>query len=199
RLGLVRGRWPIWSWFSAAAMTPVIAVIAGMLGSLFLEESESLKEMSETFRQHGKNGFLFPMMILIGGTPGLCEELLFRGYVQTRLVKFSAVMGVIVASVLFAAAHMDLTHSLTVLPLGLYLGWVSYRSGSLFPAMLGHFVNNAMAVFLLIAGTDAQAGENVVLFGCGVVFILMMSIAGCCGMLSTVVVVERPKWLEGLV
>ncbi len=39
---------------------------------------------------------------------------------------------------------MDLVHVIAVFPLGLYLGWITLQSGSLFPAMIGHFVNNSI-------------------------------------------------------
>lgn len=147
RLGLVRGHWPVWTWFAAAAATPVVSMVAGSLLGVFMEKSETLEDMGRIFREHGENGFLIPLVLMIGVTPSICEELLFRGYVQTRLVRsMGPLAGVTIASVLFAVFHLDFVHILAVLPLGLFLGWVSWQSGSIFPAMLGHFVNNSFSV-----------------------------------------------------
>ena len=48
---------------------------------------------------------------------------------------------------------------MAVFPLGLFLGWVTWRSGSLFPAMMGHFVNNFVSVMhvSLAPETDLDA------------------------------------------
>jgi membrane protease YdiL (CAAX protease family) len=95
---------------------------------------------------------------MIGATPAICEELLFRGYVQTRLTRtVGPAVGILISSVLFAAVHMDWVHIIAVFPLGLFLGFVSWRSGSLYPAMLGHFINNVISV---IAVVYAPQGET---------------------------------------
>jgi membrane protease YdiL (CAAX protease family) len=157
RLGLVRGQWPIWAWIAAAAATPLVGLVSGLVTGFFLEESESLKQMSGIFREHGQTGFLIPLALMIGATPALCEELLFRGYVQTRLVaSLGPAAGVIIASLLFAAFHMDLVHIIAVFPLGLFLGWLAWRSGSIFPAMCGHFVNNVISVFAVVIAPEGQ-------------------------------------------
>jgi membrane protease YdiL (CAAX protease family) len=132
-------------------------MVSGVVIGMFMEESESLKEMTQLFRQHGANGFLVPLALLIGATPAVCEELLFRGYVQTRLTRsFGPVIGILLASFLFAAFHFDIVHVIAVFPMGLFLGWISWRSGSLFPAMLGHFVNNVISVVAVILAPEAE-------------------------------------------
>ena len=151
RLGLVRGNWPVWTWFAAAAATPLVGLASSVVVGQFMTESASLKMMSEIFRAHGQAGFLIPLALMIGATPAICEELLFRGYVQTRLTKsFGPAAGILVASVFFAAFHMDFVHVIAVLPLGLFLGWVAWRSASLYPAMIGHFVNNVISVVAVV-------------------------------------------------
>ncbi len=147
RLSLVRGHWPLWAWLGAAAAAPLIGLISTVVLGQFMSESESLEFMSNVFRRHCDSGFLIPLAFLIGITPAICEEILFRGYVQTRLVRsFGPAIGVTIASVMFAAFHMDVVHSVAVLPLGFFLGFVAARSGSIFPAVLAHFVNNAVSV-----------------------------------------------------
>lgn len=155
RLGLVRGQWPIWTWFAAAAATPLVGMVSGVVVGLFMEESDSLKQMTDIFRGHGENGFLIPLALMIGLTPAVCEEILFRGYVQTRMTRaVGPFLGIGIASFLFAAFHMDLVHVIAVFPLGLFLGWISWRSGSLFPAMLGHLVNNVISVVAVVLAPE---------------------------------------------
>jgi membrane protease YdiL (CAAX protease family) len=186
RLGLVRGSWPVWTWFAAAAATPLVGMISGVAVSMFLDESESLKEMSNIFRDHGQNGFLWPIALMIGITPAFCEELLFRGYLQTRLVRsFGPLIGVFTASAMFAIVHFDPVHIVAVFPLGMFLGWVTWRSGSLYPAMLGHFVNNFISVVAVVLVSDAEAGLlslpavafSLIVFASGVVGLASVSVA----------------------
>ncbi|MGB7328137.1 MAG: CPBP family intramembrane glutamic endopeptidase [Rubripirellula sp.] len=184
RLGLVRGTWPTWAWIGSALATPLIGLVSGILVGLFLDESDGLKEISGVFRTHGQNGFLVPLALMIGVTPAICEEILFRGYIQTRLVRsFSPTIGVFVASFLFAAFHMDLVHVVAVFPLGVFLGMVSYRSGSLFPAMLGHFVNNVISVVMIVM---APEDETDVLAAPAIAVTLSILVVGILGMAATV-------------
>jgi membrane protease YdiL (CAAX protease family) len=194
RLGLVRGHWPLWVWFAAAAATPLVGMVSGLVVGMFLEESDTLKEMSAIFREHGQNGFLIPLALMIGATPAFCEELLFRGYIQTRLTRsFGPVAGIIFASFLFAAFHMDFVHVVAVFPLGLFLGWVSWQSGSLFPAMLGHFVNNVISVVAVVLSPE---DDPEVLALPAIAFTLAILGIGVLGMTSVLVasvVYRKPK------
>jgi sodium transport system permease protein len=79
--------------------------------------------------------------ILIGVFAGVCEETLFRGPVQKgllrRMPKWTAI---VVASILFAAAHLDLYGIPARTFLGILLGWIVVHSGSVFPAMAMHAI-----------------------------------------------------------
>ncbi len=184
RLSLVRGHWPIWVWFAAALATPLVGLASSMVCGLFLSESESLKEMSQIFRDLGKSGFLLPLSLMIGLTPAVCEEVLFRGYFQTRLTQaMHPIFGILIASFFFAAFHMDLVHVIAVFPMGVFLGWVSWRSGSLIPAMMGHLVNNVISVVMVVMEPDGEAG----MFEAPAVAVSLAIIAlGIAGMSATV-------------
>lgn len=79
------------------------------------------------------------------------EELLFRGYVFRGLSR-SAGPGVAVgvSSLLFAGFHGDPLHAIAVLPMGLFLGWLRWRTGSIWPSMIAHGLNNAIWVGLAV-------------------------------------------------
>jgi membrane protease YdiL (CAAX protease family) len=84
--------------------------------------------------------------LLISGTPALCEEAVFRGFAQRRLLqRWSPALAIAVASVLFALAHMNVQQSPAVLPIGLWLGFVAWRTGSVWVSALCHFANNMSA------------------------------------------------------
>jgi hypothetical protein len=155
-LKLVRGNWPIWAWVCVGLATPLVGSLLSLLMTPFMDDSEALKTMTETFRHHGTGGFLIPLAMLIGITPSICEEILFRGFLQPRLTRLMPpALGVILASLAFAIMHMDPVHVIAVFPLGLWLGFISYQSGSLFPAMIAHLVNNVLSV-LSVMGEDTE-------------------------------------------
>ncbi|MGB7347125.1 MAG: type II CAAX endopeptidase family protein, partial [Pirellulaceae bacterium] len=179
RLSLVKGHWPVWTWVAVAAAAPLVGLISSVILGQFMTESDSLKMMSDVFRDHCNTGFLLPLALIIGMTPAVCEEILFRGYVQTRLTRsFSPAVGVTIASMMFAAFHMDFVHCVAVLPLGFFLGFVVARSGSLFPAMFAHFVNNAIAV---VGVAFAPEGNTDVLALPAVMISLSIMAAGMIG------------------
>ncbi len=193
RLGLVRGHWPVWAWVAAAAATPLVGMVSGLVVGIFMEESETLKEMSNIFREHGQSGFLVPLALMIGMTPALCEELLFRGYVQTRLTKvFGPAMGIVVASALFALFHMDLVHIVAVFPLGFFLGLVAWRSGSLFPAMLAHFVNNVISVVAVVFAPEGQSDMLTLPILAVSLTVICAGIAGMTAVLIASILYGRP-------
>lgn len=186
RLGLVAGIWPVWAWVAAALATPLIGLASSIVVGSLMEESDGLKELSQIFRDHADNGFLIPLALMIGLTPAICEELLFRGYIQTRLTRsFHPAIGIFVASFLFAAFHMDFVHIIAVFPMGVYLGLVSWRSGSLFPAMMGHFVNNVISVVATTMGPEGQAVNQLDLPTIAVTLAILAS--GIIGMSATIV------------
>ncbi|MET0552013.1 MAG: type II CAAX endopeptidase family protein [Vicinamibacteria bacterium] len=79
---------------------------------------------------------------------GTAEELFFRGFLQQRLSRrFTPRTGVLVAAVCFGLMHADWVQGPAAALLGLYLGWVVERAGSVVPAMVAHAVNNSIAVF----------------------------------------------------
>jgi membrane protease YdiL (CAAX protease family) len=84
---------------------------------------------------------LWPTFALV---PGVAEELLFRGVLQGALGR--TLVGSMIAGVAFAAFHVDPVHIVGVLPLGLFLSWVAYRSSTLV-SMFAHVANNSLAVF----------------------------------------------------
>lgn len=155
RLGLVRGHFPPWSWIIIAIATPAITFLISMLlSSTNSEPSEHLKAMEELVTSQGGARF-FITVLLIAVAPGICEELIFRGYLQTRLLeRWSPRAAIIASAAIFAVAHLDPMHVFAVFPLGIWLGVVAWRTGSILPAMLCHFASNFFA--LLVTQLDGD-------------------------------------------
>jgi uncharacterized protein len=91
---------------------------------------------------------LVVLIISVCVVPGIFEEIFFRGLVQRTLEEMmSSREAWIVQAVVFAIAHLNPIGFFTYLTfMGLYLGWLRNRSGSLIPGMLVHFTHNLLVV-----------------------------------------------------
>ncbi|RYD73283.1 MAG: CPBP family intramembrane metalloprotease [Sphingobacteriales bacterium] len=87
-------------------------------------------------------------LIMIAVLPAIGEELMFRGGVQRSLTKaFNNPHAAIwISAVIFSAIHMQFYGFVPRLLLGAGFGYLYYFSGSIWYAMLGHFINNGYAV-----------------------------------------------------
>ena len=95
---------------------------------------------------------LFAAVVVIGVLAGSAEEMFFRGYMQGRLrERWSAPLAVIVTSVAFGLLHLEWSHAVLALALGLWLGFITERAGSALPAVAAHVINNV--VFTVITAT----------------------------------------------
>jgi membrane protease YdiL (CAAX protease family) len=104
--------------------------------------------------------------VLLAGVvfAAFCEELLFRGLVQRTLEIFREPASAIVSSsVLFALVHFNPWSSIQILLLGLVLGYVAWKSGSVFPSMIIHGLNNLISLLMLNSPENCMrwyAGEE---------------------------------------
>ncbi len=100
---------------------------------------------------------------LLSLVPALAEELFFRGWLQRRLVEaLGPAAGIGLATLAFAGMHGDLVQGVAVLPAGALLGYLAWRTGSLWPAVLGHAAFNALGVTVArLAPEDLESLENV--------------------------------------
>lgn len=78
------------------------------------------------------------------------EEIFFRGAIQGYLTRVwkNPWYGIVTASVLFGTIHGNPAQIPFATITGMALGWVYYRTGSLLPSILMHFINNGSSVLL---------------------------------------------------
>lgn len=105
-------------------------------------------------------------ILLIGGSAGICEEVMFRGVIQRSLERVSVFWSILIAGFLFGLFHMDFQKLMGTFLLGVLIGFIVYRTNSLFAGMFAHFTNNSLAVIIsslagkLPQATQVQAGEE---------------------------------------
>lgn len=106
-----------------------------------VEMQESMMELITKFLQ-SENALILGILH-IGIVPAICEEIMYRGYVQRSLEKSGGIwMAIIVSGLIFGAYHLQITNILPLSFLGIMLAYITYISNSLIPAIVAHFVNN---------------------------------------------------------
>ena len=101
-------------------------------------------------------------VLLLGVVPAVFEEIAFRGAVQGVLQKVARPgAAVVIQALLFALAHQSVARFPPTFLLGLALGALRWRSGSLWPGILLHALNNGLLAGLTIMVPEAvQALED---------------------------------------
>ncbi len=78
------------------------------------------------------------------------EEVFFRGFVYGGLRQRIGVIGATVGStLLFTLLHFTLDQFVPIFILGLFLAWLYEKTGSLYPGIVLHAANNALALIAL--------------------------------------------------
>jgi uncharacterized protein len=135
-----------------AALLPVVQWLGGVNETLPLPETIRRFEQSQLDlieRVLMQDTHLLFNLLALALTPAICEELLFRGYVQRQSERgFGVLGGILFSGIAFGLYHLRLTQLLPLAVLGIYIAYVAWRTGSLWPAIMVHFANNAFAVML---------------------------------------------------
>ncbi|MDP3936847.1 MAG: CPBP family intramembrane metalloprotease [Deltaproteobacteria bacterium] len=109
-----------------------------------LADDGTLGRLREVFA-NAPPAALLASVAVVGLLAATAEELLFRGFMQTRLTaRLGPAAGVTVTSIFFGLAHFDPVQGGAAVLLGIYLGAITEWSGSLRPAILCHILNNTL-------------------------------------------------------
>jgi len=90
---------------------------------------------------------LWTTLIAFALLPGICEELLFRGWLLAGLRdRLSSIQTILVVGLVFGLFHVEIEKIPIVSLMGILLAFVCFRSGSIFLAMIIHMANNGLAI-----------------------------------------------------
>jgi membrane protease YdiL (CAAX protease family) len=135
-------------------------------GQEVLNQLKELFDMLESTTEKLVIAKSFPEFLLIvfviAITPAICEEFLFRGLVFKNLEKvIPASKSIFFAGLLFALFHF---HPFNIIPLtilGIFLTFIVYHSGSIYTAVICHFLNNFIsAAAVYIYGSEVLDSEK---------------------------------------
>jgi uncharacterized protein len=99
------------------------------------------------------------LSVLAATLAPLAEEVTFRGYLLTSLrTRHGPLAAIGLSALFFAVIHLDPVRFAPVLFLGALFGWLAWRSGSIWPAIVAHATNNGLGV--LAAGVARRDGAG---------------------------------------
>lgn len=147
--------WPA-TLLGAPALFLVGTAIARLSGALFPVPEDLAERFAEALVPPAVP--LWELLLLVAVLPGICEEIAFRGLLLHGLRRrlHPALLPVVVG-VVFGLFHLDLLRLLPTAVLGVALTVVVLLTGSLYPAILWHALNNATAILAVRAGVDLDA------------------------------------------
>ena len=143
--------WGFLTGFAGLLLAGIAALITRLLQpDVSSAAADAAKELQE---QSGRLALvLFALMVMVGAP--VVEELFFRGLLYASLRKrgISAAFTIIITGLVFAGFHFEPTRFLILLPTGLLLGWVRWKTGSTGASMVAHGVVNAPGALVLLFG-----------------------------------------------
>ncbi|HET7152333.1 MAG TPA: CPBP family intramembrane glutamic endopeptidase [Candidatus Kapabacteria bacterium] len=147
---------------------PIGSFISNALQQYFHINNNMEDLEAKIFAAHSGLEFFF-LVIVVAVTPAICEEFFFRGYVQRTFERTIGVHSIALAGVLFGLFHFEPLGLLTLTMIGIWLGYVYYRSKSLLPNMAAHFTNNFIALYLMykapmLFGVNVQSDDQIPFF-----------------------------------
>jgi uncharacterized protein len=179
--------WP-WMVFIFAVLTSIGTIIPS---ELFQEQFPDLPNIvQEELIMIMKSPYGF---FVVGLLAPFCEELVFRGAILRSLLGWSKErigwLGnhwtmILLSALLFAIMHFNPAQMPHAFLVGILLGWMYYRTGSILPGVALHWANNSIAYVLcnVLPNPDAHliillgSQHNVIMAFIYSLFILLPSI-----------------------
>lgn len=101
----------------------------------------------------------FVSLFVIAIAPGICEEVMFRGTMMNAYENLGKKKAIIYSAVLFGLFHLNLQNLVGPIFLGIILGTTAYKTNSIYASMLGHTINNGMAMTIGYFVTKINPGS----------------------------------------
>ena len=89
----------------------------------------------------------FGVLLVVAVLPALCEETIFRGIILDGVKDIGTVAACLLGGLLFSVFHQSPTQTIYQFICGAAFTLLAIRADSIWPAILIHFVNNAVIIF----------------------------------------------------
>ena len=154
--------WAVMAWVTILALGTLIP--STWLGEQIPYEMPAEMEAMLNEIMRNRWGYL-----AVGILAPLTEEVVFRGAVLRVLLKLFGQrwhwLPIALSAVVFGLVHGNIQQFVHATLIGLILGWMYYRTGSILPGIVFHWVNNSAAYVIANLLPNANEAKLVDLFG----------------------------------
>ncbi len=141
--------------------------LTGLENWMKSSEAEATAMTEKLLNTHNVSGLVFNI-ILISIIPALGEELFFRGALQCIFTEWKNIRWAIwFSAIVFSAIHLQFYGFIPRMLMGAFFGYMVLWSGSLWPAVLAHFINNVLAVIFYYFKYNGYQLPNIDTVGIG--------------------------------
>jgi uncharacterized protein len=148
-----------WRWMGLGAAAGVVAfLLKGVVNAAVIAVVGPVPDVQGPYYASAGGGVL-PLIltfVFIAVLTPVGEELFFRGVIANALLRYGPVVGVLSSSAIFALGHGINIALPTAFVVGIIAAELMRRSGSVWPAVAVHAVNNlGLPIFVMITGAMA--------------------------------------------
>ena len=139
---------PLIEWLSNVNQRMVFSGPLKGIQDWMREKEDTAQKLTAVLLQMKTVGSMIKNVLLVGLLTAIAEEFMFRGVIQTILTRWTKNVhwAIWITAIFFSAFHMEFFGFLPRLLLGVLFGYMVVWSGSIWPAVWGHFINNGTAV-----------------------------------------------------
>lgn len=176
---------PLISWLVYANESITLPASMAAIEQKLRAAESAAAELTKAFTSANTFGGLWLNLFIVALVPAVCEELLFRGALM-RFVMYcfkNRHFAVFFSAFLFSAFHGQFFGFIPRFVLGVFLGYVALGSGSIWPSVGAHFINNALATIAAYYQWDVTGPEVFKSDYVFPVYINLLSVAGSAGLI----------------
>lgn len=119
--------------------------------------------------------------------PAVCEEFLFRGCIESNLMPYGKQSAIFLSAFFFAMMHGNIVQFLYTFCAGLILGYVFAETGSIWPGMFIHLINN------FVSSVEEVYVQNLERYTADLIYSLMDTVLFVAGLAALVIIIIRKK------
>ena len=139
----------------------ILAILSMQVINTIFPIPESYIESMSKIIYMGDISF-FKVLFIIAVIPGICEEIMFRGYIINAFTKHGFWKAITITAILFGAFHLDPFRMFPATLLGFWMGYLLLKTNSILLPMFAHFLNNASALVLGRFGEEIPVIKNII-------------------------------------
>ncbi len=138
----------------------LVTLLSQIINIIYPFPEQYLENFQNLYFLEGRT-FLYSLFI-IALLPGIVEEVMFRGYFIKAFREKGIWNSIVISAILFAILHLDIFRFVPVAILGVWMGYLLVKSGSIFLPILAHTANNSLALFIARYGEGIPGIELIV-------------------------------------